>query len=72
MFIPIMQVKDSHLFHVVWKIEKDELGDVTRTVIYENSDSDCLQHLPSDPEEVMNRPGYGVIPKAPAKRSADV
>ncbi|KAK0384806.1 hypothetical protein NLU13_7284 [Sarocladium strictum] len=71
MFVPIMQIKSSRLVHVVWKIEKDELGDVRRTVVCDDAPCAWLQHLPDDTEEERNQPGYGLLVKTSTPQDED-
>jgi hypothetical protein len=55
----------------MWKIEKDEHGDITRTAVHDDLSSDWLPHLPDDTEEEMNRQGYDVITQATKKRGGN-
>lgn len=42
------------LVYVMWKIEKDEYGDIIRMVVYDDLLSDWLLYLLDDIEEEMN------------------
>lgn len=60
MFIPIHTWSKTGENSIVWKITKDENGDLSREIIHPRSTYVPLRGPLEDSEEEMNRPGYGM------------